>query len=147
MIKKRKGWHANFKPTMASAPRKPEPTLTYAESKILETYYGSYVNLASISVPDGHTLADVSVSAEADSDGDITLTFSIDREVTKPNPTYERELKLYEKRHEEWRARKAEHKQEVKEWEAWRLQEEKAQLDEQLKAAAALLRKHGHIKD
>jgi len=141
VIKKRKGWYTHTKPTAPMAPRKPEPTLTYTEEQWVYDHYGSAIKLSDVPVPEGSTLADLTV------DGDITFEFSLEREVTKPNLTYEREMKLYKENYEKWKLRKAEHKLEVKEWEAWKEQEEKAQLDAQLANAEGLLRKHGRMKE
>ena len=145
MIKKRKGWYANFKPLAPSAPRKPEPTLTFTEGKVVYEHSGYTLKLSDVPVPEGCTLADLTVRASGDEDGDISFEFSLEREVTKPNLTYEREMKHYNKNYEKWKLRKAEHKLEVKEWEAWKAQEERAQLDAQLANAEGLLRKHGRL--
>lgn len=147
MIKKRKGWYAHIKPSAPPAPRKPEPTLTFTEGKVVHEHWGYSLKLSDVPVPEGCTLADLTVSASGDEDGDINFEFSLEREVTKPNLTYEREMKHYRTEHEKWQARKAEHKLELKEWEEWRAQEEKAQLDAQLAHAEGLLRKHGRMKD
>ncbi len=145
MIKKRKGWYTWQKPTAPSAPRKPEPTLTYTESQVVYEHTGFGLKLSDVPVPEGNSLADLTVSARGDEDGDITFEFSLEREVTKPNLTYEREMKHYKAEYENWQARKAEHKLEVKEWEVWKAQEERAQLDAQLANAEGLLRKHGRL--
>ena len=145
MIKKRKGWYTWQKPTAPSAPRKPEPTLTFTEGKVVYYHSGYLIKLSDVTVPEGCTLADLTASANADDDGDITYEFSLEREVTNPNPNYEREMKHYKAKYEKWQARKAEHKLEVKEWEAWKVQEERAQLDAQLANAEGLLRKHGRL--
>lgn len=145
MIKKRKGWYTHMKPTAPIAPRKPEPLLTYTEEQEVYDHYGSAIKLSDVPVPEGSTLADLTVGVYVDDDGDTTFKFCLEREVTKPNPTYEREVKLYKENYEKWKLRKAEHKLEVKEWEAWKEQEEKAQLDAQLTHAEGLLRKHGRL--
>ena len=145
MIKKRKGWYAHIKPLAPSSPRKPEPTLTFTESQVVYEHSGYTLKLSDVPVPEGSTLADLTVSASGDEDGDISFEFSLEREVTKPNLTYEREMKYYKAEYEKWQARKAEHKLEVKEWEAWKAQEERAQLDAQLANAEGLLRKHGRL--
>jgi len=110
-------------------------------------HYGSAIKLSDVPVPEGSTLADLTVSASGDEDGDITFEFSLEREITKPNTNYDREMKFYNESYEKWKVRKAEHKIEVKEWEAWKEQEEKAQLDAQLANAEGLLRKHGRMKE
>lgn len=146
MIKKRKGWYTWQKPIAPRAPRKPEPTITHTEGEVVYEYYGGYsLKLSEVPVPGGLSLADLTVSASADEDGDITFEFRHERNVTKPNPTYEREMKYYKENYEKWKIRKAEHKLEVKEWEAWKAQEEKALLDAQLTHAEGLLRKHGRL--
>ena len=145
MIKKRKNWYTWQKPQAPMAPRKPEPTLTYTEGQVVHEHYGSAIKLSDVPVPEGSTLADLTVRALSDNDGDITFEFSLEREVTKPNTNYDREMKFYNESYEKWKVRKAEHKIEVKEWEAWKEQEEKAQLDAQIANAEDLLRKHGRL--
>lgn len=147
MIKKRKGWDSFIKPSEPVAPRKPEPTMTFTEEQVLYEHSGYCINLSDIPVPEGQTLSDITVSASADEDGDITFEFSLKREVTKPNLNYDRELKIYKEQYEKWKLRKAEHKIELKEWKAWKEQEDKAALDARLKHAEQLLRAHGRLSD
>lgn len=147
MIKKRKGWYTHTKPMAPVAPRKPESTITFTHCDVVYEHSGYSLKLSDVPVPEGCTLADLTVSASADGDGDITFELGLEREVTKPNLTYEREMKHYRAEYEKWKARKAEHKIELKEWEEWRAQEERAQLDAQLAHAEGLLRKHGRMKE
>jgi hypothetical protein len=157
MIKKRKNWYRHIKPMAPSAPIKPEPVITYDIAKTIATHYGYSFKLADLQaalddeglldLPRGVSLKDVVVTASPDDDGDVELEFSVTTTVTKPNPHYEKALKDWEKRHAEWQKRKAEFKQELKEWTQWNKEQEDLELQERLKHAENLLKKHGRLKD
>jgi hypothetical protein len=152
-IKPKKGWSVYSKPWAPSKPREPKKTYIDHDRQeigsvgLCEGDDNSYCELQ-IPLPEGVNPDNVVFVLMRTGENEHTLRFYNKSPREVENPHYEREMKYYKKALEKYEADKAAHKEELKEWNAWKKQEEEAQLQRNLKHAEDLLKKHGRlIKD
>jgi hypothetical protein len=145
MIKKRKGWYRHIKPSGPVCPRKPEKVVRREKTTVVYEASGWSVSLSDVPLPEGVSLSDLHVSASADGDGDITFEFCLREECEEENPTYDREMKYYEKAYAQYKERRDEFKAELAEWKAWNAEQDAVEVKARLEAAERLLRQHGRL--
>jgi hypothetical protein len=141
-IQKRPLWSTYSQPRAPQPPSEPKEYLKSYQEFHRTT---SYISLKELQLPEGKTLEDVFIERNCDcsSGGDIELTFSV--MVSKLNDNYQTHLKHYYLALDKYEIAKEQFQQELKEWHLWRNQEERDELDRQLKHAADLLKKHGKL--
>lgn len=151
VIAKKKGWHRFSMPFGPAAPFKPQPELpqnpvtVYTENSSCETRF----NLSDVDLPPNVKLEDCYVDFYVDTgyDNDVTSTVRVmyvPREKL-PNPKYEELLTRYKEQHAAYLIEYRKHKEEVKQWKNWCQQEDRSDEESRVKAAEALLRKHGRL--
>ena len=152
-IKQRKGWSRYSKPFLISAPTPPKKFLHDSEETAVfekRIYENCPISMSDFSIPENVNLNDVKVELiierDYDADCDYTLKFSTSNIVERENPYFDRELKFYQSSYEKWKIRKEQFKQELKEWNAWVVQEKEEDLQSRLESAKKLLEKHDKLK-
>ena len=156
LIPKKSKWNMYNKPSFFQVEPTPPPAeiVNYKEEVLFSSdivYDDLVVPLERLFVKD-HDPKDLSVRVitNHDYDGEWTSTYlqvlKINSFLVK-NPNYEKQLEKFNKDHAAWKKKKAAHESELEQWEAWVKQEKSRDLENKLKAAENLLRKHGRLKE
>lgn len=123
-IKKRAGWYRNIPPSRGIAPRKPDKYTTFTTAERIALVD----DCCSL---DGLDICHYNYSEVHVRNWGYQIEFYVEKNVKKPNPRYASEYKRWKEAHAKWQAGKAAFKQELKDWEAWRLQEDAKDAKEQ----------------
>lgn len=151
-IAPRKGWSEHTKPRAPTKPHEPLKEFTrHVNTHITTLNKWSEIALSDLELPEGTSLGDLVVKVEGNDEdrygsSDVEVNILARKVITEPNPRYEQEMKKYQKALDEWKAKKAAHSREVKEWRAWVKQLEDERLEKSLLQAEKLLKTHGRLK-
>lgn len=144
MIKKKSGWFINI------APGKPYlcPAPTKTIKKCITITSGCSVSLKEIEIPkeyldQGYSLNDLIFTATSSYDDESEVLVELEVEI--PNDQYKKQLLQHEKRKEIYKVELKVWEKDIKEWEAWKTQEEDKILQRQLEHAEKLLKRHNKL--
>lgn len=130
-VQRRPGWSIYEEPKFNKI--EPQPNIIIERYSPLLEETGSRLKLSEVTLPKGVTWDNVIIDTE---EGIITI--SEIQKTSRPNHNYEKALRVYNKEKEKYL-------EEVKLWKKWKEQEEKRILDNHLKEAEQLLKKHGKL--
>lgn len=143
MIKKKSGWSEYYPPTKPIAPKKPTEVLEHRQ-QFYVLQGASILNLDSVKLPDSIELKDLIIEAMPGyEDDDHCFDVYYFLKENSSNPDYDKQLKIYNKRYEEYKLAKSNYKEEKKLWKQWKEEKEKENIEKRLKIAANLLAKSG----
>lgn len=140
LIKPKSDWSLHSKPVFygGSKPEKVYDTTDKTEIVSFDTL--DVVSLREIreKVPEGFDDDHVVIELENNYDADKVVV-SVLKKVREENENYEAELIEYNRKKKEFNL-------EVEQWKCWKAQEEDRLLNERLRSARELLKKHGELK-
>ena len=141
-----KKWSHFYSPPAPSEPYEPKPT--HIEMKWVSlNRFGNETNMSevlSLSLPEGITTDKLVLRAEGDDQyQDMDVGYYL--EIVHPSRMYKRDLALYKKAKAKYDIDIVQHKQDVKDWTAWKKEQDDKALEKQLSDARALLKKHGKL--
>jgi len=146
MIKKKSGWSIYSKPQKPILRSQPVKTIT----KTIEIAAGYSFTGAEIEsyipknyLDQGYSFKNLDFRSSSTYDDSSEVIVELN--IQFPNDKYEEELVKFEKQKETHKIKLKAWKEEIKLWEAWKIQEENNNLQIQLKQAENLLKKHNKI--
>ena len=144
---KSKNWSLYSKPTEPYKPYEPQKEIINIGFLEIFRHAGECddCKLSDISLPIGVELKDLIIRIENDF-GVMYIVIGTNKEIKRPNPYYEIQLKTYKENLRKYEKEMANYKTVLKDWKDWCKQEKEKQLQDQLKKAENLLKKHGKLK-
>lgn len=150
-IKKKSRWTLYTKPYGPHKPVKPNKHLTRIEDEVAMLFIGNEFSLADLKIKSVDDLKNYYVCISTSpgyEDDDVNVSISVYKRTTKleDNPSYDKEMLRYNEQMLKYEQAMKDHADEVKAWSAWCDQVKKEQLENDLKKAEALLKKHGKLQ-